>query len=110
MDTEHTWTEGEYATAHEAIAAGTRVVENSIKYEPSASAEGMYFWCTMFGDDPSVIVIPGDKGVPPRAERDLQRLDYARQRCAELAGPSAFIAFDTICPGIHPNFVLPIQN
>jgi hypothetical protein len=82
MDTTERWTLGEYATYAEALAACKRLVDQCLEegYTPGKTAEALYGYYTMFGDDPFIVEISGSPGT----SAGFSAWDYAKARCEEL--------------------------
>ena len=70
-------THGEYDTLEAAIEACKKIVNDCLEYaySPGTSAQKLYEYYTMFGEDPW---ISGGEGVP------FSAWTYAKQRCAEI--------------------------
>ncbi|MGP8155613.1 MAG: hypothetical protein ACLQMT_01975 [Candidatus Acidiferrales bacterium] len=77
MDEEERITHGEFETLEAAIEACKKIVNDCLAhaYTPGASAEKLYAYYTMFGEDPWVL---GGEGVP------FSAWTYAKERCAEI--------------------------
>jgi hypothetical protein len=82
MDESERWTLGEYATYAEALAACTRLVDACLQegYAPGKTAEALYGYYTMFGDDPFIVELSNSPDTSP----GFSAWTYAKARCAEL--------------------------
>jgi hypothetical protein len=82
MDTTQRWTLGEYATYAEAVAACQRLVDAYLKegYAPGKTAEALYGYYTMFGDDPFIVEVSDS----PDTAAGFSAWTYAKARCGEL--------------------------
>ena len=81
MDESETYTDGEFATWAEAVAAARRIVDECLTeyHVDGATAEGMFSSYKMFGDDPYIVPVP--------AGEHFSAWDYAEKRCQELCAP-----------------------
>lgn len=79
MRTDERWTAGDFDIFEAAVAKCRRIVESSLDdlYKPGMTAETLYRLYTSFGDDPFVVVPPGE------ARSTFSAWDYAKQRAAE---------------------------
>ena len=78
-DRDEWWTLGAFATTDEALAAAKALVDVSLNeyYEPGVSADELFGWYTMFGDDPFVVAKDAESV-------DFSAWNYARMRCSEM--------------------------
>lgn len=78
MDEDESYRHSEHATWGEAVATARRLVDMSLTehFHSGMSAESLYGWYTMFGDDPYIVSPPWDE--------QFSAWDYAKQRCDEL--------------------------
>ena len=82
MDESERWTLGEYATYAEALAACKRLVDNCLTeaYVSGMPAQKLYFYYTMFGDDPFIV----ERSDSPDTSPGFSAWTYAKARCEEL--------------------------
>ena len=82
MDETQRYTKGEYVTYAEALAVCKRIVEECLKerYKPGITAEVLYRYHTMFGDDPFIV----EDSDSPKAPAGFSAWDYAKARCEVL--------------------------
>lgn len=82
MDGTQRWTLGEYATCAEALAACKRLVDACLEegYAPGTTAEALYGYYTMFGDDPFIV----DTSDSPDTSPGFSAWTYAKERCKKL--------------------------
>ena len=78
QDESERYKQGEYETYEEAVKSCKEIVDGELLhlYEKGASATGLYFSYTSFGEDP--FIRPS-----PEGER-FSTWEYARQRCEEI--------------------------
>lgn len=74
---------GVFATPEEAVAACQSIVDGYLTdaFKPGMSADALFESYTAFGEDPFIV-----HEVPGGASVKFSAWDYARQRCAEIAG------------------------
>ena len=82
MDESQRWTQGEYATYTEALAACKRLVDLCLEagYKAGKTPEALYGYHTMFGDDPFIVEIADSPDTSP----GFSAWDHAKARCEEL--------------------------
>ena len=82
MDESQRWTLGEYATYAEALAASERLVDACLAegYAAGKTAEALYGYYTMFGDDPFIVELSDSPDTSP----GFSAWTYAKARCEEL--------------------------
>ena len=82
MDESERWALGEYATYAQALAACQRLVDACLEegYAPGKTAEALYGYYTMFGDDPFIVELSDS----PDTSSGFSAWTYARARCEEL--------------------------
>ena len=82
MDESERWTLGEYATYAEALAACKRLVDDCLEegYAPGKTAEALYRYYTMFGDDPFIVELSDSPDTSP----GFSAWTYAKARSEEL--------------------------
>jgi hypothetical protein len=82
MDESQRWTLGEYPTYAEALAACKQVVDQCLEegYTPGKTAETLYGYYTMFGDDPFIVAVSDS----PDTSAGFSAWTYAKSRCQEL--------------------------
>jgi len=82
MDESQRWTQGEYATCAEALAACKRLVGDCLEEgcAPGKTAEALYGYYTMFGDDPFIVEISDSPDTSP----GFSAWTYAKARCEEI--------------------------
>jgi len=81
-DTAERWMLGEYATYAEALAFCKRLVDQCLEegYAPGKTAEALYGYYTMFGDDPFIV----EASDSPDAAAGFSAWTYAKARSEDL--------------------------
>jgi hypothetical protein len=77
------YTLGAFPDCESAVAACQRLVDENLRdyYKPTCTAEGLFTYYTMFGDDPFIVSPDGN-------DCEFSAWDYARKRSEELCGKS----------------------
>ena len=98
MDESERITHGEFETLEAAIEACKKIVNDCLAYgyESGVTAEKLYQYYTMFGEDPWVLPIkdpsaPATENPAPPAPGTVlfSAWTYAKQRCVEMCAPTA---------------------